>query len=82
MYESISSLLRKPLDNHPRCSFCLEKQTNCPKKENYMLRYTVTVQFDAEPTETNLIQSKLDKLGTIGTVVETKAKSVKLPKAE
>ena len=40
------------------------------------LRYTVTVQFDVDATDTDRIAEKLNDLVLIGEVVETRAKAV------
>ena len=47
-----------------------------------LLRYTVTVQFDVDATDTSRIHEKLVDLGVVGDIIETKAKAIKAPKVE
>ena len=41
-----------------------------------LLRYTVTVQFDVDATDTDEISGRLITLQSAGSIVETKAKAV------
>jgi len=46
-----------------------------------MLRYTVTVQFDVSADSPESAARKLEAISEVAQIVETKAKSVKAPKA-
>ncbi len=45
-----------------------------------MLRYTVTVQFDVSADNPESASRVLTQLGQVANIVETKAKSIKVPK--
>lgn len=47
-----------------------------------LIQYTVTVRFTAEATDLIKTQEHLDKIATLGEVVETKARTVRTPKVE
>ena len=41
-----------------------------------LLRYTVTVQFDVDATDTGFIDGALETIAKAGTIIETKAKAL------